>query len=197
MEQTAERQRRDLCEYSVFRVYQISTEGSEGKATMQVHLTYKKGQGKHFEVLSMQNISVLTKRAFLTLLKEEAEASMTDGDAHRLDSANYDFELLGSAVANGESCIKLRLKPKRRSKYLISGEAWLDAKDFAVVKVTGELADRPSFWIHRPTVLQEFKQHGAFSFPSYNSSEAKVTFIGQTRLTVEYSGYDAKACGRP
>jgi negative regulator of sigma E activity len=194
MEQAAEQQRHNLCGYSASRLYQISMDSSENRPVMKVHLTYKRGDGKRFEVLSMQNVSVVTRRAFLSLLKEETEASMTDGDAHRLDSANYDFELLGTAVFEGEKCYRLRLKPKRKSKYLVSGEAWVDQTNFTVLKVSGELADRPSFWIRRPVVVQYFKQHGHFSFPSYNSSEAKITFVGQTRLTIDYSAYEAKSC---
>lgn len=196
MEQAAEQQRHNLCEYSTFRLYQISMGNSADKPAMKVRLTYKRGEGKRFEVLSMQNVTVLTRRAFLSLLKEETEASITDGDAHRLDSANYDFELLGNTVFEGKKCYRLRLKPKRKSKYLVSGEAWVDATTFAVLKVSGELADRPSFWIRRPVVVQYFKQHGDFSLPSYNSSEAKITFIGPTRLTIDYSAYEAKSCTR-
>src|SRR5437870_11423219 len=37
--------------------------------------------------------------------------------------------------------------PKRKDKYLIEGQVWIDAADFGIARVQGAPAKRPSFWL--------------------------------------------------
>jgi hypothetical protein len=194
MERAADEQRRHLCSYSVDRRYEINNDDLPSPAVMTVHLSYQIGKGKQFDRVQIQGANVLVKRALLNLLREESDASKQNGEAHRVDSTNYTFDLLGTETVKGRHCLLVQLKPRKRSKYLIEGTAWVDTDTYGVIKVQGVLADKPSFWVHRPEVTQLFEKYDQFWLPSYNVSKAKVTFVGDTKLTIQYTNYEVSAC---
>jgi hypothetical protein len=196
MQQASDRQRADLCSYSVDRRYTVQNKHLSSNAVMSVHMVYKLGKGKHFETPSMQGISGLTRHSLLNLLKEEVQASQGQNKDRWFDSVNYDFVLLGLEQLRTRTCYRVRLKPRSKSKYLIDGEAWIDANEYAVVQIKGQLSQKPSFWVHRPEVEQQFKKIQDFWLPSYNRSLANITFVGETRLTIEYLNYQVKSCQR-
>jgi hypothetical protein len=194
MEQTTDRQQTELCGYSVDRRYTLQNKHLSPDAVMTVRLVYKRGVGKHFEAPSISETPGLVHRALLNLLREEEESSREHEKSTEFNSANYDFALLDLERLGEQACYRVRLKPRRRSKYLIEGEAWIDAREYAVVQVQGQLAQKPSFWVHPPEVEQKFAEFQSFWLPSYNRSLASVAFVGEAVLTIEYSNYQVKSC---
>jgi hypothetical protein len=196
MEQAADRQRAGLCSYSVDRRYIVQNRHLKPNSVMNVHLTYKLGAGKHFETPSLSGVHGLVRRSLLSLLKEEEKTSQEHDQGSRFSAANYDFAPLGLEQMEARTCYRVRLTPRRKSKYLIDGEAWIDAKEYAVMQVKGQLSQRPSFWVHQPEIEQRFEKIQSFWLPSYNRSVANITFVGETSLTIEYSNYKVKSCQR-
>jgi hypothetical protein len=194
MEQAADHQQAELCGYSVDRQYKLHNKHLSPDAVMNVRLVYKRGEGKHFEPPSISEAPGLVQRAFLNLLKEEEQSSRERDKSTEYNSANYDFALKDVERLGNQICYRVQLKPRRRSKYLIEGEAWINAKQYAIVQVKGQLAQKPSFWVRQPEVEQQFDDFQHFWLPSYNRSLASVAFVGETVLTIEYSNYLVKSC---
>jgi hypothetical protein len=193
MERAAERQRSRLCAYSVNRCYTLRNKHLNPDAQMDVRLTYERGEGKHFQIVSIQAEGV-TRRSLENLLNEEARTGKAQQASSEVNSSNYQFELLGFDNCGDQQCYKLQLKARHNSKYLIDGTAWVSAKDFAIVRIVGRLAKSPSFWLSRPKVEQTFEKIDGFWLPSYNHSSTAVLFLGEADLTIEYSGYEVTAC---
>ena len=63
--------------------------------------------------------------------------------------ANYSFNYLGREDCDGRACYRLSITPKRKEKYLIDGQIWIDAVDWGIVRVQGSPAKRPSFWVRQ------------------------------------------------
>jgi hypothetical protein len=88
----------------------------------------------------------------------------------------------------------MQLSPRRKSKYLVDGTAWVSTKGCRIVRIVGRMAASPSFWISRPEVEQRFENVDGFSMPSYNRSTTKVLFFGEAELTIDYSDYQVRSC---
>ena len=194
MEAAAARQRANLCAYSVEQRYTLKNKHLNPSAEMDVRMDYKKGQPKHFQVLAMKAQGV-AKSSLQKLLHRETDTSGKDGHGKdSVDTANYQFKLLGLENCGNGRCYKLQLKPRHNTKYLVDGTAWVNVDDFGLVRVSGHLSKSPSFWLSQPVIEQHFEKVDEFWLPSYNRSSSHVLFLGEADLTIEYSGYNVKAC---
>ena len=189
MNQREENRGRTLSTYSAIRHYTLR--GEKGRTSeMTVRLSYRSDSGKSFEVLSQNGSDGIFSRVFEKVLQAEAETSRDgDRDKDSISPENYDFRLLGMEDRDGRSCYTVRLLPKRKSKYLIDGSAWIDAEDFALVRLEGRTAGSVSFWIGRPYIVQSYEKVGGYWLASKNDSVANAKFIGRTELTIDSSEY--------
>ena len=118
----------------------------------------------------------------------EAEAAR-DQDATALSPANYKFQLAGTESLGGRPAYILDVEPVKESKFLYRGRIWVDAAEFAVVKVKAEPAKNPSFWILRPQITYTSAKTGDFWLPEFNRSETKVRVGGTAVFTIDYGTY--------
>jgi hypothetical protein len=184
----------NLQEFSVTRRYVLRNTHSSAPAEMTVRLAYRKGQGKTFEILQTTNASGVRRRVLDRILAAEVEASRPDAhEGASLTPDNYDFELAGAADEAGRKCWVLKLHPKKKAKFLIEGNAWIDAEDYAVVKIEGRLAANLSFWVGKPYVTQEFRKCGDFWMASRNHSLTESHLLGRSELTIDYTSYEVHA----
>lgn len=148
------------------------------------------GKDKHFEILRMENVEGLQKRVFVKLLEGEVEAARRNSEEDSdITPANYDFNLIGPEKLQGRECLVVGLTPKRNSKFLIVGKAWVDPKEKAVVRVEGRTARSVSFWIGKPDVHHEFRKVEDLWLSAGNQTVSDVKLLGRTELTVEYLDY--------
>ena len=179
------------------RRYVLRNRRWEKDAVMRVRITSQPNAAKQFEVLELENTGGLQKKVFMRLLEAEIEAS--GNPKHEVESRvspeNYTFTVVGKDKLNGRECMVLALKPKRSSKYLIAGKAWVDTREHAIVRVEGETAKSLSFWIGKPKILQDFRNVNGVWVSSANKSVSDVRFLGTTELTVDFEHYDMAAAG--
>lgn len=174
------------------RRYTLRNKRWQKDAVMHVRIVSEPGSAKRFEILALENAEGLQKKVFTKLLEAEVEASRSDsGEADSgITLANYDFTHMGREVINGRECLVLQLKPKRNSKYLLEGKAWIDPKERAILRVEGKTARSISFWIGKPHVVQEFRKVDDVWVAATNRSVSDVKFLGRTELQVEFVDYD-------
>ncbi|HYI94698.1 MAG TPA: outer membrane lipoprotein-sorting protein [Bryobacteraceae bacterium] len=170
------------------RKYILKNKRWDKDAVMHVRITSQPNSKKQFDIVSMENAEGLQKKVFLKLLEAEAESSHEAESA--LTSDNYDFEIIGNEVWNGRECLVLDLKPKRNSKYLIVGKAWVDTTERAIVRIDGKTARNVSFWIGKPHVTQEFRKVDDIWVSSANRSVSDVKLMGRTELVIDFVDYE-------
>ena len=100
------------------------------------------------------------------LIASEIEAAA--GKEHH-DSAiapeNYTLALLGEQQVGPYHCFVAQATPKRRDKYLFEGKVWIDAEDYAVVRIEGHPAKKLSFWIERADFVRQYQKIGNSGCP--------------------------------
>ncbi|MGD0548799.1 MAG: hypothetical protein ABR991_13420 [Terracidiphilus sp.] len=169
------------------RHYEVEYQGYSKKivAKMEVEFTLDTTSGKSFRILSQSGSKMLCEKVLKRAVESEKEASQ-DKSATALTAANYRFQLAGSESLGGRPAFVLDVEPVTPSKFLYKGKIWVDAADFALVKIDAEPAKNPSFWIARTRILQTFSKTGGFWQPERNRSETKVRIGGTAVFTIDY-----------
>ena len=178
-----------LKHYSGPRHYHLAVRefGKLIEATMDVDASYDAASGKSFHVTGESGSKTLVNHVLHKLLETEKDDSHSRDTA--LSTANYRFEFEGSSQENGRQLYLFEVKPIAKSKLLYQGKIWVDAHDFALVRVEAQPAENPSFWIKSTTIDETYAKTGPFWFPTQNKSESKVRFGGTAVLTIDYGTY--------
>src|SRR4029078_3338920 len=70
------------------------------------------------------------------------------------------------------------------------GRIWVDAYDFAVVRLEAEPAKNPSFWTKSSEIEQSYEKVNDFWLPQRNHSVSSIRLRGRAGLTLEYQSYN-------
>ncbi len=179
-----------LRQYSSTRTYRIANSKGKVRAESEVAMEYRSSSGKEFKTVSEKGSGFVRGRVFKPLMESEIEAA---AGRSRHDSSitpdNYTFELLGEEDVDGHHCFVAKATPKRKAKYLFNGKIWIHATDFAVVKIEGQPAQNPSFWIKRVDFVRRYQKVGAFWLPLKDESTSQVRVVGAHVLTINYGNY--------
>lgn len=138
------------------------------------------------------------KQVVERILDHEVETAASESLQTRtgLTRVNYDFSLVGESVLDGRPCYLLGLKPKRKEKDLILGKAWVDKNSFSVLRIEGETAKTPSWWLKSVHVTLAFGDLGGNWLQTSVEAVADVRFLGSHTLTsriLDYRGTDVTA----
>lgn len=185
VEQTQQTQA-ELRGYTEIRHYRLVYHGFPHlEASMVVKATYTAPSTKTFQILSHSGPGLLVNRVLKRLLASEAEAARDPQEAD-IDSANYNFTLIGDSTANGAPCYLLKAEPKTDGKFFFRGEMCVNAKDFGIEVINAEPAKNPSFWIRKTDIHHVYAKTGHFWLPRRDRSQSDIRFGGDAVLTINY-----------
>jgi hypothetical protein len=157
---------------------------------MIVDVKYQAPGTKEFTVRSSTGSKLIIDRVFKKLLEAEQEALKADAQTHTaLNTDNYNFALVGSEDTPAGPVYVLTVEPRTLDKFLYRGKIWVDAKDFAVVRLKAEPARNPSFWTKKSEIEQEYSKVNDFWLPALNRSVSSIRLGGRAELTIEYKSY--------
>lgn len=186
--------------YTGRRVYRLAYRGfpSDRDAEMVVNATYDPSAGKQFHIVSQQGSKFIQDKVFRRLLSSEQEATQrANREETALTPVNYDFTLLGEDDSAGAHQYVVAVVPRRNNKFLYRGTIWIDAADYAVVRIEAEPAKNPSFWTSRSRVRHTYRKVGDFWLPAENVSTSHIRLGGQATLTIAYLDYELASGGAP
>jgi hypothetical protein len=180
----------ELKHYQALRHYQVEYRGFSAivAASMAVEVSYDAGSGKSFQIVSQSGSKFLLEKVLKRAVDSEKEASH-DKASLALTPANYRFQLAGSEILGSRPAYILAVEPLVASKFLYRGKIWVDAEDFAVVKMETQPAKSPSFWISRTQIQSTSSKTDGFWLPQKVRSETDVRIGGAAVLTIDYGNY--------
>lgn len=174
------------------RVYRMQYRGFPGDhdAEMVVDVTYHAPDAKQFSVVSEKGSKFIIDHVFKKLLEGEQEAGSEENRRRTaLSSDNYDFSLAGYENSPDGGRYILDLLPKTKNRFLYRGKIWVDAHDFAVVRIEGEPGKNPSFWIKKTEIAHQYIKVNDFWLPAENHTESIIRLGGTATLSIEYRDY--------
>jgi hypothetical protein len=187
---------RALGAYQGTRTYRLEYRGfpSARTAEMVVDVTYRSPRTKEFTVRSERGSKLLIDRVFKRMLQSEKEALTEENQRGvALNKDNYSFALLGQEKTPVGTAYVLSVQPRTQNKLLYRGRIWVDAQDFAVVRIEGEPAKNPSFWTKDTKLEQVYAKVGDFWLPQSNRSTTAIRLGGHAFFTIDYENYQITA----
>jgi hypothetical protein len=178
-------------QYSVPSTYRVTGDDGRIRAEVEAVLRYRAPGSKEFTIISAKGSETIRNRVFKPLMEVEIEtAAGRNRHDGSISPANYDFRLLGEEAIAGNRCYVLEAMPRRTDKYLFRGRIWVHATEFSIVRIAGEPAKSPSFWISRLKFVRNYQKVGEFWLPARNESQTQVRFFGRNLLTIDYGTYE-------
>jgi hypothetical protein len=181
--------RSELAGYTALRRYVAVNQ--DRRAEMMVRVDCSPDGAKQFTIISEEGSKAIRKHVFNKMLSEEILASHRETrDGSRITPANYKFDIVGQDALDTGPAYILAITPKTESKYLIDGRVWVNARDHSIVRIEGQPARDPSFWVHDVHFVHTYQRVGQFWFASSTHSTSEIRIFGRSELTIENSAYE-------
>jgi len=183
-----------LRSYSALRRYEIINSDGQVSAEAMVRVDYRSPGGKEFQKISEDGTWVVRHLVFDRVLQTEEVTS--SGSALResaISEENYVFATVREEDLGSNHCYVVRAEPKRADKYLFEGELWIDAQDFAIVKISGHPAGRMSLWINRAEFVREYQKIEGFWLPYRDETVVDMKVHGKKVFRIEHQQYVVNA----
>ena len=190
-------QRRTLADgYQGMRRYVLENDRMHKQAELLAHVEAGRDGAKHFEILEEDGWKAADKHVFRKMLASEEEASSPQERLKtQVAPQNYDFRMVGTETIGGRSTYAIDVTPKRNEEKLFAGRIWIDAQDYALVRVEGKPAKNPSFWIKKVHFVHTYEKSGPLWYPSSTESVTDVRIFGTTKVTINYFDYAPRPSG--
>ncbi len=186
--------------YDSERVYRVEYKGTGGehKAEMKVRLEFKAPSQKRFVVESESGSKFMCDKVLKKLVDSEQEASEKASRMQTvLSPQTYNMRVAGEETVSGVPAWVLEVSPKVADKFTYKGKVWVSKDDYGVVKVMGEPAKSPSWFISKAGFEYQYEREaGRFWLPEKNVSTSHVRIGGEARLTIDYGAYHIVAVGQ-
>ena len=174
--------------YTGFRRYVAINK--DRRAEMMVRVDSAPDGTKQFRIISEEGSRSICKHVFYKMLNEETDASRRETrDSTRIIPANYTFKLFGRQTLDSGPAYVMSITPKTGNKYLIDGKIWVDAKDYSIVRIEGQPARNPSFWVHDVHFVHTYQRVGQFWLAASTDTTSEVRIFGRSELTITNSDY--------
>lgn len=183
-----------LLDYTVRRTYQVADLKGKVHAEEIGQMEFHAPDQKMFVVSSETGSGLIRRMALNPLISSEVEAAA--GKVHHdsaISPANYSLELLGEQQIGAYRCFVAKAVPKRKDKYLFEGNVWIDADDYAIVRIEGHPAKKLSFWIERAEFVRQYQKIDGFWLPEKDQTWVQVRLYGKKLLTIEHQNYIVNA----
>lgn len=184
----------ELRDYVALRTYRVVDLKGKVHAEESGRMEFRAPDQKTFVVTSETGSGLVRKMALNPLISSEIKAAA--GKEHHdsaISPANYSLEILGEQQVGSYHCFVAQAVPKRKDKYLFEGKLWIDADDYAVVRIEGHPAKKLSFWIQRADFVRQYQKIDGFWLPERDQTFVDVRLYGKKVLTIEHQNYVVNA----
>ncbi len=178
----------DIEHYAVYR----GKDQTHPAAEITIEATFRRSEGRSYRILSQRGSEVIRKLGLIPLLKEEESLSQPGAlEQNWLNSTNYQMSLKSDKPEriNGHLCYAVAIVPKRRAPETLIGTLWVDAGDYAAIRIDGVPSRRPSIFAGSTKITRDYEEVQGYSMATSARAESNSRWIGKTVITVSYSHY--------
>ena len=145
---------------------------------------YSPQAGFRYEITAEGGSGYIRSKVLRAVLDGEREV-IAQGETARssLVRANYAFEANG---IDQEGLANVLLSPRRKERVLVSGRMFLQPDDGRLVRLQGQLAKSPSFWVKNVEIVRSYEPIDGVVMPVKLQSNAEVRLMGSATLQMTY-----------
>jgi hypothetical protein len=181
---------------SATRTYKVQNEKEKIVAEQVVFMEYAAPSTETFTSSSEKGSEFVLHHVFQRLMEEEKQRIKADKDPDSLITPdNYTFEIVGTERIGSSNCSVVHAVPMYKRTDLFDGEIWIDNSDFAIVKIIGQLAKSPSFWIKQVDFSRNYQKIDGFWLLSKEEAVSVIRVFGKETLSVNYQNYAVNGSG--
>jgi len=138
-----------------------------------------------FEIIQESGSDLVRRRVLrAALLEEQRSRTATQLAESALTLANYDFSLDDTKLEG--QLVRIALAPRRKSRMLIQGAAFVTSDTADLVRVEGILSKRPSFWTRKVHITRRYARIDGVRVPVEMQSHADVLLVGDSSFSMTY-----------
>ncbi len=115
------------------------------------------------------------------LLSSETSSTRKEHSTE-ISRANYDFVFLRRQNFGDVPEYVFAIFPKRKDRYLLRGQIWVDAHSFRIRQIEGVPAKSPSFWLKNLHITLQYGELGDMWVPVTFDAIATVRILGEFTL---------------
>src|SRR6185503_8219541 len=169
--------------YQVTREYKVFR-GDDNQPTSEVmaQINFIPPDSKTYKITQARGNSRGEKMVRELLDRETESAKKKRGS--EISRMNYDFVFLRQENFGVVPEYVLRIVPKRKDRYLLRGQIWVDASTFHIRRIEGVPAKSPSFWIKDIHITLQYAELNGVWIPVSFDAIATVRLLGQFTLAV-------------
>jgi len=167
--------------YQVTREYKVFR-GDDKQPTSEVmaQINFIPPDSKTYKITQARGNSRGAKMVRELLDRETESAKKRRGS--EITRTNYDFVFLRHENFGVVPEYVLRIVPKRKDRYLLRGQIWVDASTFHIRRIEGVPAKSPSFWIKDIHITLQYAELNGMWIPVSFDAIAMVRLLGQYTL---------------
>ena len=191
-------QQAQISQLSAIRDYTIRNNKGKALAREVVLVEYQSPGTETFTTRSGEGSRYIRSHVFHRLMKFEADRVRTRiGQNSLINPDNYALEMVGREMVDNTACLVVHAVARRRERDLFTGRIWINEQSFAIVRIAGELAKSPSFWIKHVHFIRGYRQVGEFWLPSTEQAVSLVRIFGRETLTIDFHDYTINGQQKP
>lgn len=178
----------DVEHYSVFRGH----DEVHPVAQMTVRVTYTKGAGKSYQILSQSGSQIIQRFGLRPLLDNEKNINRPGNiEKSQFTSANFKMQLKPGEPqhTDGRDCYALAITPLVKAPNMVRGTLWVDAQNGSIVRVEGVASKSPSVFAGTTHMMREYINIDGFPMASHARAESSSLLFGHTVVTIDYRDY--------
>jgi hypothetical protein len=167
--------------YEVIREYKV-LRGYNKRPSSEItaQINFVPPDTKTYKIIQTKGDSWGERMVRELLDRETDSAKKVHSD--EISRTNYDFVFLRQENFGDVPEYVLGIVPKRKDKYLLRGQVWVDASTFRIRRLQGVPAKSPSFWIPTIHITMQFAQLNGMWVPVSFDAIATIRFLGQYTL---------------
>jgi len=181
MEEVAHQDPAQSRPYEVTREYKVFR-GEDKQPTSEVmaQIVFVPPDNKTYKITQVRGNS-RGEKIVRELLDRETESAKKRHDSE-ISRANYTFVFLREENFGVVPEYVFRIVPKRKARYLLRGQIWVDESTFRIRRMEGVPAKSPSIWIKGVHITLQFAQLSGMWVPISFDAIATVRLLGQYTL---------------
>jgi hypothetical protein len=166
-------------------IRRLEAENGGRRGWLEAITEYSAESGFSYQVTAEGGSSLVRSKVLRAVLEGEREI-IAGGETARssLALANYAFQPNG---VDDEGLANILLSPKRKERVLVAGTMFLQPDVGDLVRLQGQLAKNPSFWVRNVQIVRSYKRIEGVVVPVTLESTAHVRILGPASLRMTYS----------
>jgi hypothetical protein len=162
----------------------LEAENGSRRGWLEAVTEYSAQQGFTYQVVSEGGSSYIRAKVLRAVLNGERDV-IAHGEAARsaLVPENYSFQPNG---VDADGLANVLLSPRRKERALVSGTMFLQPDHGDLVRLQGQLAKNPSFWIRNVNIVRSYKRIAGVVVPVSLESTAHVRLAGPATFRMSY-----------